>query len=393
MKKVLFTLVALVAATVGANAQGQTATLQQGDKMTPYYGPDAFVQAYNAAQKGAVITLSAGTFNTVDSITKQVTIIGNGCVSNGEIESTRISDKTIRHGGSDNLTSLIINANNVKIEGVYFSSNVYIRNVSNTLLRKCYFNMPLHGTHIHKSTVIDQCFINKLYALARGENMCIKNSFLNYLYDGIGMENDLNYCRQNSANNPAYFCNCLIPHYFDYVDSTIQNFVCYGTYKKCILGQRAYDSYFLFSNRSSTDYWQKYIITPMHSIYNEYYYNVFFLYPYKYEKNASGNWVDEVFEEMKTKEMYFDMVDTQTQKGNTSSTWSALFNDDENARWWEVLKSDIPFMGDDGTVVGPYGGTGFSISPSIPRIVESKIDSNTDADGKLNVRIKVEVNK
>jgi hypothetical protein len=89
---------------------------------------------------------------------------------------------------------------------------------------------------------------------------------------------------------------------------------------------------------------------------------------------------------------------TQKCKGNNNSFWDNLINDNDNmsnirSSWWKVLKSNISFKGDDGTVVGPYGATGFSIVPSIPRIVESTIDSNTNADGKLNVKIKVEVNK
>ena len=49
---------------------------------------------------------------------------------------------------------------------------------------------------------------------------------------------------------------------------------------------------------------------------------------------------------------------------------------------------DAP-LGSDGTAVGPYGGTGFSEYPAIPRIISKSIDSNSNAEGKINVKITV----
>jgi hypothetical protein len=45
--------------------------------------------------------------------------------------------------------------------------------------------------------------------------------------------------------------------------------------------------------------------------------------------------------------------------------------------------------GDDGTVVGPYGGTGFSEYPAIPRIISKDIDGKTNDEGQINVKIEV----
>lgn len=74
MKKILFLFVALVSMSASMHADGLTATLQQGDKMTAFYGVDAFKQAYEAANDGAVITLSSGKFNDVATIEKSITI-------------------------------------------------------------------------------------------------------------------------------------------------------------------------------------------------------------------------------------------------------------------------------------------------------------------------------
>lgn len=413
MKKKLFLLVTLVATVVGANAQGQTATLQQNGKMTPFYGPDALVKAYNtAALRGAIITLSAGVFDTVDSITKQITIIGNGCTDYGGTNKTSLSYKETNSARNVYASSLIINANDVKIEGIYFGYNVFIRNASNTLFRNCYFGAGLHGTHSsHKNTVIDQCYVNNLLALAQGENMCIKNSFVEFAHGGD--DASIAYMKNNSASNPAYFCNCIIYHYVDIVNKESGNTVSitypFGTFKNCVLGQRRYNYNYeplaINDEHTRNNSWNNYWISTLkNETYNEYYNNVWFLYPYEVSYKTSSyirdNWIvndiitrQQEIEGLKTKEMVSNLTESQTIKENSTSTWNALFNDEEGVNWWEVLKSDIQFKGDDGTVVGPYGGTGFNITPSIPRIVESKIDSNTDADGKLNVKIKVEMSK
>ena len=47
--------------------------------------------------------------------------------------------------------------------------------------------------------------------------------------------------------------------------------------------------------------------------------------------------------------------------------------------------------GMDGTVVGNRGGSGFTQTPSIPRITSSSIDNCTDSQGKINVKISAKI--
>ena len=372
MKKTILTLVAIVATATGLNAQGLTATLQQGSTMTPYYGENAFVHAYKDAQAGAVITLSAGEFNTVDSITKQVTIIGNGCSNHDGTNRTYIRDRYINHGGSSQWTSLIINANNVKIEGVY-APYVYLRGVSNTRLSHCYISY-LYATNPHTGTVIDQCYVSYDYSLTKSVNSTYKNSYIFAFYNG------------NTSANMAYFSNCLIISWYYYrkcdASTTYSYYRPYGIYKNCILGQWYYD----YSQSGTV--WFNNFYTQLQSVNtpSEYYNNVFFIYPYKPVKSGSY-WTTEFSDEVASKEMTGLWSESQTVKGNKTSTWNVLMNTSYNG-WWNRQKTDIPFTGDDGTVVGLYGGLGFRINPSIPQI-----DSNTDANGRLNVKIKVEVNQ
>ena len=133
MKRTFLLLAIAIAMVLGAKAQTQTATLQRGNSTTYYYGEDAFKEAYNAANDGSIITLSAGYFNTVDSITKQITIRGNGYTG----------EKTVI-GNTKNVfsypISLLVCTNNIALEGLYIEKGVSLRNysISNLHIKRCY---------------------------------------------------------------------------------------------------------------------------------------------------------------------------------------------------------------------------------------------------------------
>ena len=79
MKKLFLSLVALTIATVSYSQSKLVATLTHGDKVTMYYGVDAFKVACEAAKSGDVIMLSGGDFSTSEiTITKAITIRGEG---------------------------------------------------------------------------------------------------------------------------------------------------------------------------------------------------------------------------------------------------------------------------------------------------------------------------
>lgn len=373
MKKAILFLVALLAMSANVLAQGQTATLQQGDKMTPFYGPDAFVQAYNAAQKGAIITLSAGTFNTVDSIMKEVTVIGNGYRENKTVLKER-NFEAYKRGDNILPISLIIGVDNVKIEGLDMNC-VMIRNTNHLTIRHCkiynLWGIYSGGASIpasrHKNTIIDKCLIGTDLATS-GENYCIKNSIISGFI----------FANEGDATN-TLIINCLFGH-----PNSKGNTGAFphAVYKNCIIGT-CFDNSENEVYDNSTEYGY------------EFYNNVFF---------AGLNWnndkgkVDGRFNIVLTKNgdtswqtPVFNWTESQTCKGNTAASYNAVFgdSDDENPLLAPIITT---ITGDDNKVVGPYGGTGFSWNPSIPRIVDSKIDSYTDAEGMLKVSVKVEVN-
>ena len=366
MKKLLVFLWALLAVSASVSAQGQTATLQQGDKMTLFYGPDAFVQAYNAAQKGAVITLSAGEFNTVDSIMKEVTIIGNGYRENKTVIKPKVFDSYSRK-----TISIIIKADNVTLEGLDMIC-VFIRNSNHLTIRHCnIYNLigvtsnysdDYKTVSKHKNTIVDQCIIGSDEA-SSGDNYCIKNSIVGGFFFHNG----------GDATNTLVM-NCL----FGYPDGKDGGgHLGHAVYKNCLIG-----ACFAADDNEISG------ITEC-----EFYDNVFFgglnwrnlfedgLRHVKLTLNSDTRW--------QTPTM--NMTESQTFKGNTTASYSAIFgdSDDENPLLAPIITT---ITGDDGKVVGPYGGTGFSWNPGIPRIVDSQIDSYTDSEGKLNAKIKVELN-
>ena len=187
MKRTILFLAAAIALVMGAKAQQQTATLQRGALTKIYYGEDAFKEAYANAQNGAIIILSSGMFNQVDSIAKTITIIGNGGFPIGE--RTRFGNVYRKNENFPGITGnsigsdMLITADDVKVEGVYMESAVILRSISGLHLTRCYIG-KLFCTGVHTNTIIDQCYV-KLDGANGGDsdgvfsvNCCIKNSFV-----------------------------------------------------------------------------------------------------------------------------------------------------------------------------------------------------------------------
>lgn len=328
MKKILLMLVVLFAMSANIFADGLTATLQQGDTMTPYYGVNAFQEAYAAAQDGAIITLSSGKFNDVSNISKQITVIGAYAFDANSPETTFLG-------------TLNVAANNVKIEGIYVTGSAILGGSSsfqthNCTLRKCWIKTTLKSSNKHYNTLIDQCVVNEESAMANSNNYCIKNSTIHHFYG------------KNTENNIAYISNCVIyTMYRSTGGNTYTLFLPYAIYKNNIIRYRDTNSTVNgFFNGESP---------------REYYNNVILGYT---DLNFHNGCVNE---------------------GNKIGDMSIL---DYGKCQYPAHPIDAP-LGSDGTVVGPYGGTGFSEYPAIPRIISKSIDSNSNAEGKINVKITV----
>lgn len=341
-------LVVLFAMSANIFADGLTATLQQGDTMTPYYGVNAFQDAYVAAQDGAIITLSSGKFNDVETISKQITVIGAYAFNADNSERTILGSTTIA-------------ANNVKIEGVYFPGKVTLgtsslKSIANCTIRRCWVESLLYSSY-HENTLVDQCVIKIEEAIYKSKNYCIKNSTIGY------------FAVMNTTTNIAYISNCVVWDFISYTYSTSsKKYIVDDRYKR---PHAIYKNNYLgiFKAENSTQ-------TVTLSSPSEYYNNLF-----------CQNYVKKDYDDSEPYS-YLGSVSITFYEGcahNANIKGNQKFN-----KYFEYPAHpvDAP-LGSDGTAVGPYGGTGFSEYPAIPRIISKSIDSNSNAEGKINVKITV----
>lgn len=339
--------VILISTSTHSFADGLTATLQQGEMMTPFYGVNAFKEAYTAAQDGAVITLSSGKFNDVATISKQITVIGAYAFRATSSETTILGSTTVAN-------------HNVKIEGIYFSGTVTLgtsslSSIKNCIIKRCWIETSLTGAYKHESTLVDQCVIKTEQAMSKSQNYCIKNSTIDY------------FAEMNSTTNLAYITNCVIWHWFGCTYSSskyMENSTYkrpYAIYKNNYLG--------MYKTESST-------ITVSLTSPSEYYNNLFCQTYMKkdYQDSEPYSFIKNIYISCESG-VVFDGNVKDDQK------FKAYFQ-------YPAQPIDAP-IGSDGTAVGPYGGTGFSEYPAIPRVTSKTIDSNSDAEGKINVMITV----
>lgn len=132
---ILLTLLLNVAAMTNALAQDQVATLQHNGEISVFYGGNAFVDAYNAAENGDVITLSVGNFQWCDII-KCIIIHGAGArqdeMVNERTQTVFLGEHSINCFGSE--TEHLI------VEGVYFSDKVKYNDMYYAEFFRCNFS-------------------------------------------------------------------------------------------------------------------------------------------------------------------------------------------------------------------------------------------------------------
>ena len=331
MKKTILLLVAIALTSAKMMAEGLTATLQQGETMTAFYGVNAFVDAYNAAENGAVITLSEGQFNDVTTIEKSITVVGNMAFDVEGYKKTYLG----------NSTDVTINADNVTIEGIcFYNYSLILGNISNCHIRRCRIVNTLYNTAKTTNTLIDQCVLNTINLFAASKNICIKNCTIYRLGGG-------------DAENVGYISNCYINRFFARSSSS-DNQLPYAIYKNNVLGFD-YNSYsgYTCDLKSPSEF-----------------YNNYFLYIGSYSSSKVSIYI-------------------KTGCINQGNVFSENVTYKSNNAPTNFIIDSFGMLGDDGTPIGITGGSGFSPYPSIPRITSKQIDSKTDSEGKLNVKITV----
>lgn len=216
-KRILWAIFCLAVSLTGYAAQ-LTATLQSGDKFTPFYGSNALVDAYHAAVDGDIITLSPGQFTKID-IAKSITIIG----------AYAFSDDTSR---STVLNGFTISADNVNIEGIRCTASITIKAADNLTITRSYISTLLEAENgdkkYHDNTTLIDCMIGVSYsAMSLSKNTVLRNCSINYFKN------------TNLSENPALIENCNITFFAFWksgstLDSNYQR--PYAIYRNCFLG-------------------------------------------------------------------------------------------------------------------------------------------------------------
>lgn len=213
MKKFIVLFVALVAmfATTAKAQSSLLATLNHEGTISTFYGTNALQQAHAAAADGDVITLSSGTFQSVN-ITKAVTLRGAGMVLDAATEteptvlanefSINIPDETTQR---------------LTIEGIYTNQKVNIEKLKNAMFLKDRFNI--------------------IFAGYRSGQMATDLTF-------IHCKIAKNYYGANTTYNSASFQNCIVSGIdgYNYIFNNCiiglggNHYLCYTSeYKNCVI--------------------------------------------------------------------------------------------------------------------------------------------------------------
>lgn len=336
MKKVLFSVIAIFSALF-ATAQSTdevSAVLQHGDEVSVYKGRTALQLAHAAATDGDVITLSQGTFQSVN-IEKTLTILGAGFENSNEAKTAVTA---IDGNFCVGKTGVVIEG--FLMEGVKVVSNIsfkqlkdskiqrcsvmgnmdFTENIENVTVKQCYFAQNLSGRTniVANGLLIANCYVTGCI------NYFSTESFVNVDHSFMGSQY---YTGADSDNLYAQFLwtNSITCHSTGWNMPTGH----YSTVKNCI------------------------VVNGGRTI-------------------SSNNIVENCY--------YVDL--------------DKIFADGENAAYSETrtfqLQDAATYVGTDGTPIGPSGGAGWNKVPSKPYV--SNLNATVNGTN-LNVTYESGVNK
>ena len=193
MAKRLLAAVALSVAFFGsAYAQQQVAVLQRGDSVLGvYYGVNSFIDAMNASANGDIITLSGGTFNSGNALSKAITIRGAGAVE----DTARGIIPTVFNGNfrCDNIPATA--TYHLTVEGVMFVEYLSVSGGSKVIQSpefiRCIFNK---SSQSNRTTLNNGIYVNCVFRESTSIDRGYENgTFTNcVLWDGVGNNGTIN---------------------------------------------------------------------------------------------------------------------------------------------------------------------------------------------------------
>lgn len=334
MQKRLLTVLICLQLAIATFAAQLTATLQSGDQITPFYGTNALVDAYKAAVNGDVITLSPGQFNST-TIEKGIAIIGTYAFSDDSSKSTRLNNFTVI-------------ADNVSLEGIYVSA-LTIKGADNLTIRRSDIvslkNTENDTDKYHDNTIITDSRIGSYEAMSLSKNTVLKNCCINYFYSSGGI---------NESANPALIENCNIPVFACFSNSNFYRQP-YAIYRNCFLG--------LYNHCIIPD-------IPVLNLNSPSEFHSIVFYQNFYAASTSSN--------AKAWTINYNSCRYENTKISGTKYGIGLSLSDCN-----LYDSFSSFTAGNLTV----GPSDVKQEPAIPKITSSAIDTETDAEGNLHVKI------
>lgn len=360
MKKILTLITSLfLLASLPTEAQETTGS----EVITLSHNGQESTFAYNEMSKvmeqaadGDTVYFSTGYFQGDFRLDKKLTFIGAGADNNSS-NGSRWGNCTCYYGKivialpeGTKLTSRLF-------DGIYFYSNgtssclTFSNAIENVVFRKCYLGNWDVNAEI-KSLLIDRC----------AGPLRLNNN--NYYKKVIVRNSDIygNFYCQDPGNLLFYHCN--INPYTSYDDDNRDKTYCYGlqgTYTNCIIQNNT--SY--WDNSTQTSIYTAALLSRTESTQDSQPILINCAYYTEDGKNITAN------------------CTLQNCFGYPISNEKSLGN---------LSKAELEaagYMGNDGTVVGYYGGKNpYTLQPSIPKVASSKIHLDRDAK-QLQINIKV----
>ena len=327
MKKQLIMMACMLMASIAAFAGTKAKILLQHEGGVKVYDSNQMTQALADAVKGDTLFLSEGTFAGFD-LTKEVMIRGCG-------KTTVITGAVkIAVAGNPTFSAPLLDA--LKIDNSFTVSQP----CNKLHIRKCWITGDISFSAKSEDVLIDRCSnnnsnINKFTISSDIVSMTVMNSVINYLYsNGV-------------TGSVVTFINCNIHSRY----SEIAN----QTFINCIFG---YGGYY-YANYSNTYY--SYALTNctlLNCLYNTY-------SSQPHNSNVGNSTLQSCYG-----------VDNETNLLTDMYTGDLLANG---------------YLGNDGTIVGIYGGNTPFVSdmlPAAPKVTDQSISLDLE-NKKLNVSLKV----
>ena len=367
MKKTLLLCLTLITATY-CFAQQQLATLNHNDSISVYYGSTALQQAYSAAVDSDIITLSSGTFASVD-IGKAVTIRGAGMYVDtvaGTSPTIISGDFTISH--SDGTLS-----NHIRLEGMHFINNLNFRTTNYPEFTKCEFDV-VQGLSITRNgqtfNMTNATFINCII-----KNLQIVKRYAYYSYYTY---------REYTYIRNSVFINSAVMNTFYYDDNTSSG----STYYVSNATVSATGTNNSFTN----------CIVRLHPAEAQYYStnNCILYYDVADSSNSSVTYNSIGINYDSNSANYFNSSILNGQNLHNYNSLSSVFktftgtytSGGTSFELQDSIASSI--LGTDNTQVGIYGGS-MPFDPYVrhPLVRRCNVASRSTADGKLAVDIEI----